>query len=59
LNEINNLIQKIEGLTNSNERYIQQSVKYAQIEQDNNDLKRTVRQSKKFSENIDHLWQVK
>lgn len=50
---------KLENLAQSNERYLQQGFQYAQIEKQILQLKKAMRMSRKLTETVDHLWQVK
>lgn len=57
--EMNELIRKIEGLAELNDRYLRQSTQLSNTERELNELRYLVRRMKGLNEGVDHLWQVK
>lgn len=56
---MNELIRKIEGLAELNDRYLRQSNQLSNTERQLNELRYIVRRMKGLNEGVDHLWQVK
>lgn len=57
--EMNELVRKIEGLAELNDRYLRQSTQLSNTERELNELRYVVRRMKGLNEGVDHLWQVK
>lgn len=56
---MNDMIRKIEGMAELNQRYIMQSAQISSYERELNELRYSLRRMKGMSDNVDHLWQVK
>lgn len=57
--EMSELVRKIEGIAELNERYLKQSAQLATNERELSELRYAVKRFKGLNEGIDHLWQVK
>ena len=57
--EMNELVLKIEGLAEMNDRYLKQSSKLASTEREVGELRYALKRMKAMNDGLDHLWQVK
>lgn len=57
--DMNELVRKIEGMAELNERYLRQSTQLASAERELSELRYAVRRFKGMNDGVDHLWQVK
>lgn len=56
---MNDLVRKIEGMADLNERYLRQSTLLANQEREISELRYAIRRFKGMNDGVDHLWQVK
>ena len=56
---MNELIRKIEGVAELNDRYLKQSTLLSTYERELSQLRYAVKRMKGMNEGVDHLWQVK
>ena len=57
--DMNELLRKLEGLAEMNDRYLKQSSKLASTEREVSELRYALRRMKGMNDGLDHLWQVK
>lgn len=57
--EMSELIRKIDGMAELNERYLLQSSQMSVLEKEVLELRYGLRRMKGISDGVDHLWQVK
>ena len=57
--DMNDMVRKIEGLAEMNDRYLKQSSKLASTEREVGELRYAIKRMKGMNDGLDHLWQVK
>ena len=57
--EVQRLVARIEGLSQANARFAEQSARHAQIESEVVLLRQHLRTNRQLTEGVDHLWQIK
>lgn len=56
---MNELIRKIEGMAELNNRYLSQSTYLSNIERELHELRYSTKRMKNINDGVDHLWSVK